>query len=273
MLVRVCVFMCHGQQPLTLYTSHTQWEITEKREKQKKKKEKWWWGHQNTLVSNGYATYETNWFMGGFFVLKGTTPFLPSRLCQPLHHPGTQASLLSFAKEGEKKQNTWSCSTFNAGQDRVLPLDKVACQRLAHRAQPIWKAPAAFTPTCMPHGPLHCRNDCVRARVCVRTYVRKEGMFPSPLCMNHKERVGMFGKAEGGGVGRGCAAEGRRGGGEAEAVIWEGGYPTMQIKHMVRTLCCGRRETNRGKTESFTQLHYDLKKGLTSPMKATRPRD
>lgn len=44
-------------------------------------------------------------------------------------------------------------------------------------------------------------------------------MFPSPLCMKHKERVGMFRKAEGGGVGWGCSAEGRRGEGEAEAVI------------------------------------------------------
>lgn len=91
--------------------------------------------------------------------------------------------------------------------------------------------------------------------------------------MRHKEPVGMFGKAEGGGVGWGCAAEGKAGRGGGRGSNLRGGYPTMQIKHMVRTLCCGRRETNRRKTESFTQLHYDLKKGLTSPMKATRPRD
>lgn len=95
-------------------------------------------------------------------MLRGTTPFLPSRLCQPLHHPGTQASLLSFSKEGKKK-TTWSCSTFSTGRGRVLPLDKVARQHLAHRAQPIWKAPTAPTPTCVPHGPLHCRNEYARA--------------------------------------------------------------------------------------------------------------
>lgn len=101
----VCLHVSWTATFNTLLYPHTKRNHREEKEweKQKKKKEEWW-GHQNTLVSNGYATYETNWFMGGFFVREGTTPFLPSRLCQPLHHPGTQASSLSFSKEGGKKK-------------------------------------------------------------------------------------------------------------------------------------------------------------------------
>lgn len=206
---------------------------------------------------------------GRFLCAKGHNP-LPTLSSLSTSPSPRHSSLIALLFQGERKQqqNTWSCSTFSAGQDRVLPRDKVACQHLAHRAQPIWKAPTASTPTCVPNGPLHCRNEYV-------PYVRKKGMFPSPLCMKHKERVGMFGKAEGGWVGGvGVCSRGKAGrGGGRGSNLRGGGYPTMQIKHMVRTLCCGRRETNRRKTESFTQLHYDLKKGLTSPMKATRPRD
>lgn len=138
-------------------------------------------------------------------MLKGTTPFLPSRLCQPLHHPSTQASLLSFSKEGGG--GTWSCSTFSAGRGRVLPLDKVACRRLGHQEQPIWKAPTAPTPTCVPHGPLHCRNEYERVCVCVHICKEKGDVPVSALY----EAQGVFGKAEGGGVGRGVCSGGKAG--------------------------------------------------------------
>lgn len=75
---------------------------TERNHREKREWEKWdfekrgrqkeWWGTRNMLVSSGYATYVVKWLMGNFFVLNFITPFLPSFLCQFLHHPSAQSS-------------------------------------------------------------------------------------------------------------------------------------------------------------------------------------
>lgn len=88
-----------------------------------------WWGHENMLVSSGYATYEMKWFMGKFFVLKGTTPFLPSLLCQPLHHPSTQGSSLFISKQRHLVLLNFQLST---GLGRCLLPNKVTKQHLEH---------------------------------------------------------------------------------------------------------------------------------------------
>lgn len=112
----------------------------------------------------------------GSFVLKGTTPSLPSHLCQPLHHsrhcsPGMLSrfrGIKKSQKKSEQKKNSQkrqkkkthtlisSSSTFSSTQVQAefLVPDEAPRYRLV---KPVRKAYSL-------HGPAHCRNERVRVQ-------------------------------------------------------------------------------------------------------------
>lgn len=182
--------MCHGQQPLTRHVTLGQRKTgvgAARLGKKNKKKE--CWGYENMLVSSGEATYEMKWFMGRFFVRKGTAPFWPapyffvSRSISPV----LKAHLCSFPRKKKKKRHLVLLNfQLNTGLGRGLLPNKVT--GLSGTLNIIYR------------GSIHqfCTNPCPvwataqQEWVCVCACVRR-GMFPFPLCLKHMNRVGMFG--------------------------------------------------------------------------------
>lgn len=114
-----CVYVhkCHGQQPLTRNTALRQKEITERKRVgearfgKKRKTKRVMGGHQNMLVSSGYATNVMKWLMVGFFVLKGIPLFtLSSFSTSPSPQYSGLISVLFFSKKH------WCYTTFRSPQ-------------------------------------------------------------------------------------------------------------------------------------------------------------
>lgn len=85
----MCVFVCHGRQPLTHHPrphtmgKHRERRRSEEEKEEKEKKSDVWGERQNTLVPH----MRPSDLWEGSFVRKGTTPSLPSHLCQTSPSP------------------------------------------------------------------------------------------------------------------------------------------------------------------------------------------
>lgn len=124
----MCVFMCHGRQPLTHHPRpHTMGKHRERRsaeKKEEKQKKSDVGGRRNTLVPHMRASD----LWEGSFVLKGTTPSLPSHLCQTspsLCHSGPGFALRIQGRKRERKKrksqkndrtHSPACSTWSSAQ-------------------------------------------------------------------------------------------------------------------------------------------------------------
>lgn len=106
----VCVFMCHGQQPLTLYSTLTQREITEKRrngksKKKKKKKGRVMGAPEHTCVKRLCHIWD-ELIYGRFLCAKGHNP-LPTLSSLSTSSSPRHSSLIAllFQGRGKKKKH------------------------------------------------------------------------------------------------------------------------------------------------------------------------
>lgn len=99
----VCVFMCHGWQPRTQpRRRHTMGKHRERSGEKIEEREKKGGveGRQNMLVQHMRACD----LWDGSFVLKGTTPFVPSQLCQTSPSPCQYSLGWSLRTERKEKE-------------------------------------------------------------------------------------------------------------------------------------------------------------------------